>query len=485
MKTQRILLSVAAPFAHAVSKLSEKKRKYIAVVSMFFVFCLFFFTLTKLAPYRYPFFASCFLLAVITIIYLQTPLYAIRWKKSCVFLWAAMCVFMLQAAFRLSSDYFAEALMLTIILPLWFLFWNNREDASLFRVLSWGCIISFILVIVVDIFLFPAGSGIRVYNGFLLSAMGAGEYYAVVFPCLLIEVFRLRSLREKRSLLIVLIGICVALCFYSGSRAGQVAIIVSFLCTSVLYLINHRNEWKKRVLMNILPVLLSIIICIPCALYLFQARTIVADMFPKPSTVEPAVTPGITPGVTPEITPEVTPGTEQTDENSQKPNVNFILERNWNRFFSPSKTQSLDRFSSGRLSIWKGYLQHLNLLGHDFHQRFEVDHNVTFTTAHMTHLEYAYRYGIPCALLFLAYNIIAGIGAIRYALRSGKEEDYMLLPIAVTLCYGAVSVCISLSFGVGHVLSLYYGLIQTPLILSHRLSEQKFAPVSKKQSEIL
>ena len=84
-------------------------------------------------------------------------------------------------------------------------------------------------------------------------------------------------------------------------------------------------------------------------------------------------------------------------------------------------------------------------------------------TAHNTILQMAYECGIPTGILYLVFNLTSGVLAILFA-RKNRSERYALLPLAVTVAFGFMSLLSSLENAFSYMITLYYYLLQFPLI---------------------
>lgn len=105
------------------------------------------------------------------------------------------------------------------------------------------------------------------------------------------------------------------------------------------------------------------------------------------------------------------------------------------------KSTDLNTFSSGRIEIWKIYLDHLNMGGHDVSYSYPIRVMNTlgngynyYSLAHNVALEYAYRCGIPTGILFLAQEILSFAFCIRviFMRRNKMKDEYVFSVLAIT-----------------------------------------------------
>lgn len=100
----------------------------------------------------------------------------------------------------------------------------------------------------------------------------------------------------------------------------------------------------------------------------------------------------------------------------------------------------MDTYTAGRISIWRGYSQTLNMWGNTFDK--EKIHEVTgsyVVHAHNNFLEYAYRCGVPVACIHILLELYAGIICIIFLFDKKYKEPYHLFAIIFMICYALES----------------------------------------------
>lgn len=84
----------------------------------------------------------------------------------------------------------------------------------------------------------------------------------------------------------------------------------------------------------------------------------------------------------------------------------------------------VDRFSSGRITIWKNYISKWNLLGHNANKRLRIQESRSREWAHNTFLEMSYRTGLFNGLNFLTIEVLTVIYALLLLLRKKYREPH-------------------------------------------------------------
>ena len=103
-------------------------------------------------------------------------------------------------------------------------------------------------------------------------------------------------------------------------------------------------------------------------------------------------------------------------------------------------------FSSGRIGIWKDYIENLTFFGHEKEERDQVvsGSRLYFTTnAHNAYLQLAYGAGIPAGVGLIFVAVLAAFGCFRKSIPGVKgkrisDKDYYA--VLTVLGFGIVSI---------------------------------------------
>ena len=82
----------------------------------------------------------------------------------------------------------------------------------------------------------------------------------------------------------------------------------------------------------------------------------------------------------------------------------------------------------------------------------------------MTILQIAYENGIIAGILYLLFNLTAGIYSLLHALRH-KEDPYAIIPLLISVAYGVYSLLASTSISFMYLATLLYYLVQFPIMI--------------------
>ena len=453
MTAQRLLIRfVLDPLGRLMSRFSPQVKDRGFLLGGLGLYLIFFISASGHAPSRYFFLFApgCLCMGVMILCALPEKLRPLPVDRLLSVCWFGAGSFMLFAGLRYNTDNLSDAIMFLAAWPVTWLAFNQRDISHIFYLLSKLCILSFLLFLAVSLLFFPITD--KQYSGLIENVNNTAMYLSLVFCCLLVELFQSRKFSLRMLWNLVLIGVVMTMTFYTNSRTGQLAILSALLFSSVLYLLNNRKNLAKRVLLNILPVILSFFMFLPTPVYIFQGVGAVSRIVSE--TVSGLLT----------DEKAETPPSEVTETPPSGPHgIQGFLEVNERKTSTEGKT--LDSVSTGRLSIWKEFAKHVRLFGTDEPVNYYIEsRGQYYSTAHNTPLEYAVHSGLFCGILYLLFNLLAGLKAVWFALRH-PEKAYSLLPLIVTIAFGVCFMLESLKTPFTYMISMYYFFVQAPLMI--------------------
>ncbi len=92
----------------------------------------------------------------------------------------------------------------------------------------------------------------------------------------------------------------------------------------------------------------------------------------------------------------------------------------------------LDVLSNGRITIFRAYMQQLNMTGHE-EMGAELPNGEIAVHAHNTYLQVAYDHGIPAGILFFLVLVMALAGGIGYYRKKRSIEPLSLITPAIVI----------------------------------------------------
>lgn len=430
---------ILEPLGHFVGKVNIRVREGIFMLSAaaLFVPCFFQEALFLGKPYLLIYAWGCLWTGLLILSVLPSKLHPIRWRMPMLASWVGFGLLVLLSAVRFNFDWVSEAILFLVIVPVMSIVWANCDVKRIYGMLRRACMGSFLVYVILSAWLVPIGS--KQYGGLIPNVNGAAMYLTLAFACLLAECMRKDLSKHGRVLCCVVTGMCFAMIFYTNSRTGQLAAIVALLVAFAVMAFAERHTFSRKDAVRMLCVVLAIAVMLPVTVHLIRGGNIVA------ATVKELFLPN-----------EPLPPTGDTP-----PSLDSFLDYTGDKLETGNK--DLNAISTGRINIWKVYLQESSLFGTGKEERLWIEsRGEYYVTAHMTLLTYAFRHGFVAALLFLVFNLLSGIRAIRFALEH-RGEAWALLPLAVTVAFGAVSVLASVNTPFSYMITIYYYFVQAPL----------------------
>ena len=443
MMQNLLIRSMLAPMGRLAAKVHDRVREGVFLLSAVALFlpCLLQPRLFPGAPYILVFAWGCLWTGMLILSVLPETLRPIRVNKPMFAVWVAFGLLVLISALRFNTDWLSEAIVVLIIVPVLSLVWGNCDCKRIFFLLRRACICTFVAYVILSALLVPIGS--RQYGGLIPNVNGAAMYLSLVFACLLVECISPCTCKIRRGVTLLLTGMCFALIFYTNSRTGQLAAILSVLVVFAVLALAQRRAFPRRGLLQLICLVMAVAVMLPVTVYIIWGGNLAG------AALQELIGSGT------EVPPD--------GDGTQLPNLDSFLDYTGDKLQTGDK--DLNAISTGRINIWKVYLQESTLFGTGKEERLWIEsRDEYYVTAHMTLLTYAFRHGFVSALLFLVFNLLSGIRAIRYALAHAGEA-WAMFPLAVTVTFGALSVLASVNTPFSYMVTIYYYFVQAPLFV--------------------
>ena len=152
----------------------------------------------------------------------------------------------------------------------------------------------------------------------------------------------------------------------------------------------------------------------------------------------------------------------RTDEENitRQDKIDQKLGASMNELYQNPKIQQMDRFMAGRLSIWNVYFQNMTWRGSSELMFYDTEY------AHNQYIELSYKAGIPTGIIYLLFNLIAGIMALVLFFK--RKDAVGLVMLSAFLMFFTISMLDTgiLPFERGFIF-LYY-IVLTPLFVKKR-----------------
>lgn len=396
--------------------------------------------------FLYLYLLEYFFIAIMILAGLKPNLTPVRFSLPLSICWFGITLFMLlTGVFVRDIDALLTGLPWLIVFPVFYLVWGNQGFDRLAPLFLRGALLSFAVCAAVSVFFYPINT--IAYQSFFHNRNSASLFCVFAFVCIWSCILTAKRFSLRVLGLDLALGFSAAFIYYTSSRTGQITASLCFVTSSLLLLFIRRKDWKRVLLCQLLPALAAILLLLPNAIYIFhggyELKSAIQVQLSRPDDTLSAPTP--------------TPAPEA-------PFSVFKTIKDYNKKHFDTGEKDLDGYTAGRVELWRIHLREVGLLGNRTDKvLYDAQGKVESRNSHLTVLEFAYRFGAPAGILYLAFNILSGLAAIRYAIKRTNEK-FSFLPLAAVFAYGANSTMEVLLSSTPSSLFLLYLVSQTPLL---------------------
>ncbi len=469
MIIQKYLIQyILSPLGGVMEKLSEKLRNVIFVLAGLGVVLHLFMDNMSMIKYRFLIFFAidCLFFGVMILCTVSKDMKPVKFRWPLAVCWFGVGILMFVSGILNNMDYLPEAILFLTAYPVLFICWNNCSRTRIFKLLLWISKISVAVFFVLSLLFAKIVS--QRYPGIFNNTNGAAFFLAVGVVCLLIEIMYVKKLNVLTVLDMILLGIGCAMLYYTNSRTGFLALILAAFGGVVMYLMAH--DWKENVkfLLRMGVTVVIAVLLVNNLVYLFQVRTkLNLPYFDSMKGI--FITPAPAPG-----NPPAAPDAPQDQKYFDISGFRTVMDEK-----GDSQNKTLDQYSTGRISIWKAYAKDLNWTGHESTPLVYIEAvSKNIGSTHMTILQIAYESGIPAGILYLLLNLGTGFVSIWFAWKNRKER-YAVMPLMITLVFGAMSMLSSCGVSLWYMTTLYYYWVQFPILADMPEERKAVLPVEQ------
>ncbi len=415
---QNIFIKILTPISKVTSRMSDTARNVCLqiILLLFPIHFLLYYMQSKLGfPHidymvwpLYLQISGCFLLVLLIIFSLDRTPGRVEWNKWIVYPFVVCGALMLLISFLhpVGYGYRLFAVMMVFIYPCLYFVWNNRADYgrlfdSLARALSVVCFTIFIYCFYIaangDFLIVSGRCAGLVPNSNLFSFFGAFGSIGAIYMLL----------RKHQSWLYYLfysfsLGFGYAIVWQGQSRTCFLG-CVACLVVAIFFFIRYIE--KEAILVVLVKIVLTgaivLFAVILSGLWFNLQEAAEAEKAPVNTSEEAGTQSGTTPS-----------------------NTNVISR------LTVDSDSTANSYGSGRMVIWKNYMQFFNLLGNNMD---EADWDLLTPKherrAHNNFIDMAYRFGVPIGVLFVIIELIACFMALQLLFINRDREPILIFPI--------------------------------------------------------
>lgn len=415
---QDFFITILRPFLSVADKLDERTKSILRVICFTGLFMLC--SMTRVIRganyqyYNYYTLACCIIMSIIMILSLDKKVERVNWDKSLSVILIILFMLMAISEFLIpKSQSYIEVVLIIFFGGLAFVWHNHENREVLWENIFIAIRITFLILVVISMLFRPMQEGCR-YSGFFLNPNSAAYH---LIPIIAVYIGTIDGMiRRKQPLWKALgcfVGLGVAMCFLlvSQSRTSFCAIFTMLGCWILIRLYISKNEKKLVLYLKYMAALIcTIIIVYPvCNVMLHNVPNMVNHPIvyanDKPYRVRDF-----------DYAEKKATGTKApASKKTFLSEIEDILD-----------SEFLDTILSGRLTVYKAYINRLNWIGHE-----NVTINVKsglWTSAHNNILQFAYIYGNLTIIPYIILILLALAYSIKYFVRNYNSKIYAIFP---------------------------------------------------------
>lgn len=451
-RLQDLFISLFSPWIPIMGKISSK-IKYRMLTACFMadlvLFCIVRYVLLK-ESYFYNTACGIVLMLVIALLSLDRTLERKPWRRSVSAAWFGMCIVFTVSDLLVSKKACGLGIILALVFTGVFFVWQNHSRKDLlWKAFKDAVKTAFLLMAVISFLFRPFFEGGR-YAGIFTNPNTFGLYLYVIFAVYMsdldwnVETGKpfFKSLPTYLQLALVIFYLSV-----SQARTAMLAIISIFILWVVLRLIMGKRQKRYRNFAKSLALL--VLISAACYPVFYAGIRNVPELVGHPLMFDEDVL-YLSNGEKIEDIGDKVLAESDAFESINLPEKKIEDNSIWGRIVkSLDGNETLNKISSGRITIYKAYMQRLNLQGH---KRVRLIINgKKVSHAHNNWLQFAYTYGVFGMLFYTVITVLSIVRSIHFYMTNRRRNAtyaFLIPAICVGFAVATMTECLFLPFEV-------------------------------------
>lgn len=451
-KLQDLFISLLSPWIPIMGKISSKV-KYRLLTGCFIadlvLFCIVRYVLQK-ESYFYNTACGIFLMLLIALLSLDRSLLRKPWRRSMCIAWFGMCIVFTLSDLFVSKKACGLGIILALVFTGVFFVWQNHSRKDLlWKAFKDAVKYSFLLMAGISFLFRPYFEGGR-YAGIFTNPNTFGLYLYVIFAVYMSDLdWNVETGKKFRKSLPTYLQLALVL-FYllvSQARTAMLAIGAIFLLWIGVRLYMGKKQGRYAAFLKGLAALVLVAaVCYP--LYFAGIRNL-PKLVGNPIVFDEDVLYLSNGEKIEDIGDKVLAEFDEIESvqvTDHKTSNNGI----WGRIVrSLDSNATLNKISSGRITIYKAYLQKLNIKGH---KRVTMKiNNKRVSHAHNNWLQFAYTYGVPSMLFYSVITVLSLVRSILFYMTNRRRNAtyaFLIPAICVGFLVATLTECLFLPFEV-------------------------------------
>lgn len=449
---QDLFISLLSPWIPFMGRI-HAKTKYRLLTACFMadlvLFCIVRYVLLK-ESYFYNTVCGIFLMLAIALLSLDKKLERKPWRRSVCVAWFGMCaMFTISDLFVLKKACGLGIILAFVFTGVFFVWQNHSRKDLLWKAFKDAVKISFILMAVISFLFRPFFEGGR-YAGIFTNPNTFGLYLYVIFAVYMSDLdWNVETGKTFRKSLLTYVQLALVIFYLSVSQArtAMLAISAIFLLWIVLRIYMGRKQGRY---LNFIKGLVTLVIISAVCYPVFYAgvRNLPEIVGHKIIFDEDVLY--LSNGEKIEDIGDKVLAESDEIESVEVKDKNIEDNSIWGRIVkSLDSNATLNKISSGRITIYKAYIKKLNIKGH---RRVTLKINEKRVShAHNNWLQFAYTYGVPSMLFYTVITVLSLIRSIRFYMTNRRRNAtyaFLIPAICVGFVVATVTECLFLPFEV-------------------------------------
>ena len=270
---QKILIQyLLDPLCRVMARFSQHSKDRLFVLGGMIIVLLGFLRHGELVNYRYlyHYIGCCLGLGLMILGSMGQQIRPVRFRKVFTAVWFTYAGLQLISGITNSSNYLPEAMLLLVAYPILYICWNNTDLSRIYQLLC--------RILQKSLLVFTAGSWLlspitlSKYPGMFTNTNNAAYFLCLTAVASLLGLFhcRLRSREGLRN--IACLALALALNYYTNSRTGTLALILSVGFAMIFYIKGHTPTEIRDCLIRLAAGLLASVVTVSGLVYVFQLR---------------------------------------------------------------------------------------------------------------------------------------------------------------------------------------------------------------------
>ena len=451
-RLQDFFISLFSPWIPIMGKISPKV-KYRLLTACFMadlvLFCIVRYVLLK-ESYFYNTACGIFLMLMIALLSLDRTLVRKPWRRSVSVAWFGMCIAFTVSDLLVSKKACGLGIVLALVFTGVFFVWQNHSRKDLlWKSFKDSVKITFLLMAAISFLFRPFFEGGR-YAGIFTNPNTFGLYLYVIFAVYMSDLdWNVETGKPLKKCLPTYVQLALVIFYLSVSQArtAMLAILAIFILWVVLRVIMGRKQGRYR---NVVKALVCFFVVSAACYPLFYAGVRnLPELVGNPILFDEDVL-YLSNGEKIEDIGDKVLAESDAFESIQLPEKKLEDNSIWGRLVkSLDGNETLNKISSGRITIYKAYMQRLNWHGHK--RVGLMINNKRVSHAHNNWLQFAYTYGVAGMLFYTVITVLSIVRSLYFYMTNRRRNAtyaFLIPAICVGFVVATMTECLFLPFEV-------------------------------------